>query len=218
MSKLNVGTNLRQALAGADIFIEAVVENREVKQDLFVQVEKLAARGIVLVTNTSSMRLSDLGEKLERPHLLGGLHFLSPVPAMKIVEVVKSEKTADSVAERLEKFGKSLDKVTILCKDTPGFVINRMILPLLNSAHVLVDENVASPEAIDLASKIGMNLPLGLLSLSDLIGLDTIRNANIEMMKYNVMELRPSKTLDRLVEEHRLGQKTGRGFFEYTAK
>jgi 3-hydroxyacyl-CoA dehydrogenase len=219
MSKLNVGTNLKQSLAGADLFIEAVVENREIKQDLFEKVEKLAPRGIILVTNTSSMRLSDLGAKLERPHLLGGLHFLSPVPAMKIVEVIKSDRTANEVATRLEAFGKTLDKVTILCKDTPGFVINRMILPLLNSSHVLVDENVASPEAIDIASKIGMNLPMGLLSLSDLIGLDTIRNANNEMMKYDgIMELRPSKTLDRLVEEGKLGRKSGKGFFDYTSK
>jgi 3-hydroxyacyl-CoA dehydrogenase len=116
------------------------------------------------------MRLVDLGEKLKRPELLGGLHFFSPVPSMKIVEVIKSEKTSDNVINRLEAFGKSLDKTTIICKDSPGFLINRMILPLLNISHVLVDENVASPESIDIASKLGMNLPLGLLTLrSDIL-------------------------------------------------
>ncbi|KAI6175672.1 Hydroxyacyl-coenzyme A dehydrogenase, mitochondrial-like isoform X2 [Aphelenchoides bicaudatus] len=219
MSRLHVGTDLKDALVGADLFIEAVIENREIKQDLFAEVEQLGPNGIVLVTNTSSMRLSDLGEKLQRPENLGGLHFFSPVPAMKVVEVVKSEKTADDVAQRLDDFGKSLGKVTILCKDTPGFVINRMVLPLLNISHTLVDEGVASLESIDLASKLGMNLPLGLLSLSDMIGLDTIWNANKEMMNYEgVMDLKPVKCLDRLVAQGKLGRKSGCGFFDYKKK
>lgn len=116
LSLLHIGTDLKQALIEADIFIEAVIENREIKQSLFAEVERLGEPDIVLVTNTSSMRLIDLGEKLKNPERLGGLHFLSPVPAMKIVEVVRSEKTSGEIIERLDAFGRSLDKVTILCK------------------------------------------------------------------------------------------------------
>ncbi|KAI6214068.1 Hydroxyacyl-coenzyme A dehydrogenase, mitochondrial [Aphelenchoides besseyi] len=216
LAKLHTSTDLRSAVASADLFIEAIVENKTTKQDLLEEVENAARPGTVLVTNTSSLKLSDVGAKLSNPQYLGGLHFLSPVAATKLVEVVKADFTLPDVSDRLQCFAESLGKTTILCKDSPGFVFNRLMIPLLNMAHCLVDDGIASCEDIDVATKVGMNLPMGILSLSDLIGLDTIANANKEAQSYGVMDLKTSHTLNSLVANNCLGRKTGKGFFDYS--
>ncbi|KAI1730477.1 3-hydroxyacyl-CoA dehydrogenase, NAD binding domain-containing protein [Ditylenchus destructor] len=220
LSKLSISTEIETSVLRADLVIEAIVENLKTKQDLFRQVESAAPSHALLATNTSSLKVGDIGNYLQRKHNFGGLHFFNPVPKMPLLEVIATDDTSTESLSRFLQFGKSIGKTTVPCKDIPGFIANRILIPMQREALNLVDRNMATPEDVDLACTTGLGLPLGPFRILDIIGLDTTRNI-IQSLAENYPEefnTKPSPTLDRLVAEGKLGRKTGEGFYKYKSK
>jgi 3-hydroxybutyryl-CoA dehydrogenase len=199
-----------------DLAIEAVFEDVEVKRQVFQELDKHCKAECILASNTSSISITLLASYTKRPGKVIGLHFFNPAPVMKLVEVVLGEWTSPETLETALKFVESLGKVPVKVKDTPGFIVNRLIIPFINEAAQMVMEGVAKPEDIDTACKLGLNHPIGPLALADLIGLDVIQ-AIMETLyretgdpKYRVCPL-----IRRMVRAGLLGRKSGRGFYNY---
>ncbi|CAK5086532.1 unnamed protein product [Meloidogyne enterolobii] len=220
LKNIAVSTNVAEAVSKADLVIEAIVENVEVKQNLLDRVENAVKSGTILATNTSSLKLADIAANLKHKELFGGLHFFNPVPVMKLLEVVKFDQTSEDTFQRLMKFGKDIGKVTVVCKDTPGFIVNRLLVPYMLEAIRMFDRGDASKEDIDLAMKLGAGYPMGPFQLSDYVGLDTTQFiVKGWHEKYpNEPLFQPIATLDKLVAEGKLGVKSGEGFYKYSKK
>ena len=203
-------------LAGCDLIIEAIVENVEVKTKLFTQLDELLAPDAIICTNTSSLCVIELAAKTKRPNRVAGLHFFNPVPIMKLVEVVKTIATTQDVIDALFVFSKKLGKEPILAQDTPGFVVNRLLIPYLLYAIRCYEGGLASKEDIDKGMKLGCGYPMGPLELLDFVGLDTtyfIANIMFDEFKDPAMAAPP--LLKRMVLAGRFGRKSGKGFYEY---
>uniref|UniRef100_A0A914MD45 3-hydroxyacyl-CoA dehydrogenase n=1 Tax=Meloidogyne incognita TaxID=6306 RepID=A0A914MD45_MELIC len=220
LKNIALSTNVAEAVSKADLVIEAIVENVEVKQNLLDRVENAVKSGTILATNTSSLKLADIAANLKHKELFGGLHFFNPVPVMKLLEVVKFDQTSEDTFQRLMKFGKDIGKVTVVCKDTPGFIVNRLLVPYMLEAIRMFDRGDASKEDIDLAMKLGAGYPMGPFQLSDYVGLDTTQFiVKGWHEKYpNEPLFQPIATLDKLVAEGKLGVKSGEGFYKYSKK
>uniref|UniRef100_A0A915MW50 3-hydroxyacyl-CoA dehydrogenase n=1 Tax=Meloidogyne javanica TaxID=6303 RepID=A0A915MW50_MELJA len=188
LKNIALSTNVAEAVSKADLVIEAIVENVEVKQNLLDRVENAVKSGTILATNTSSLKLADIAANLKHKELFGGLHFFNPVPVMKLLEVVKFDQTSEDTFQRLMKFGKDIGKVTVVCKDTPGFIVNRLLVPYMLEAIRMFDRGDASKEDIDLAMKLG---------------------AGWHEKYPNEPLFQPIATLDKLVAEGKLGVKSG---------
>jgi 3-hydroxybutyryl-CoA dehydrogenase len=207
-----------EEFADADLAIEAVVEVMAVKQDAFRRLDGILPPGAMLATNTSSLSITELAQVTKRPDRVVGLHFFNPAPVMKLIEVVRGEDTSDATVEEAVALARSLGKEPVVVqKDTPGFIVNRVLMPLFIEAIRILEEGIASPEDIDKAVKLGLNHPMGPLQLADLTGLDV----DLNVMDYLFDETKDSRfaaplTLRRLVRAGRLGRKTGRGFYEYS--
>jgi 3-hydroxybutyryl-CoA dehydrogenase len=207
-----------EEFAGADLAIEAVVEVMAVKQDAFRRLDGILPPGAMLATNTSSLSITELAQATKRPERVVGLHFFNPAPVMKLIEVVRGEDTSEATVEEAVALARSLGKEPVVVqKDTPGFIVNRVLMPLFIEAIRILEEGIASPEDIDKAVKLGLNHPMGPLQLADLTGLDV----DLNVMDYLFDETKDSRfaaplTLRRLVRAGRLGRKTGRGFYEYS--
>lgn len=199
-----------------DIIIEAAVENMEIKQTIFKQLDLIAPEHAILATNTSSLPITEIAAVTKRPEQVIGMHFMNPVPVMKLVEVIRGLATSDEVYEKVEQMAIQLDKKPVEVNDFPGFVSNRILLPMINEAIYALYEGVASKEAIDDVMKLGMNHPMGPLTLADFIGLDTclyimeILHEGLGDSKY-----RPCPLLRKYVAAGWLGKKSGRGFYIY---
>lgn len=199
-----------------DIVIEAAVENMEVKQSIFKQLDLIAPEHAILASNTSSLPITEIAAVTNRPEKVIGMHFMNPVPVMKLVEVIRGLATSDEVYESVEQMAIQLDKKPVEVNDFPGFVSNRILLPMINEAVYALYEGVASKEAIDDVMKLGMNHPMGPLTLADFIGLDTclyimeILHEGLGDSKY-----RPCPLLRKYVAAGWLGKKSGRGFYIY---
>lgn len=203
-------------LAGCDLIIEAIVENVEVKTKLFTQLDELLAPNAIICTNTSSLCVIELAAKTKRPNRVAGLHFFNPVPIMKLVEVVKTIATTQDVIDTLFAFAKQLGKEPILAQDTPGFVVNRLLIPYLLYAIRCYEGGLASKEDIDKGMKLGCGYPMGPLELLDFVGLDTtyfIANIMFDEFKDPAMAAPP--LLKRMVLAGRYGRKSGKGFYDY---
>jgi 3-hydroxybutyryl-CoA dehydrogenase len=203
-------------LAGCDLIIEAIVENVEVKTKLFTQLDELLAPHAIICTNTSSLCVIELAAKTKRPNRVAGLHFFNPVPVMKLVEVVKTIATTQDVIDALFAFSKKLGKEPILAQDTPGFVVNRLLIPYLLYAIRCYEGGLASKEDIDKGMKLGCGYPMGPLELLDFVGLDTtyfIANIMFDEFKDPAMAAPP--LLKRMVLAGRFGRKSGKGFYDY---
>ncbi len=202
--------------ADADIVIEAIVESMAVKEELFTALDKMCPPHTILASNTSSLPITSIAAVTGRPEKVIGMHFMNPVPVMKLVEIIRGLATADETYKVVENLTKELDKVPVEVNDFPGFVSNRVLLPMINEAVYCLMEGVAKPEAIDNVMKLGMNHPMGPLELADLIGLDTclsimeVLHEGLGDSKYRACPL-----LRKYVAAGWLGRKTGRGFYEY---
>jgi len=211
-------TTAVEDLAGADMVIEAAVENMDLKLELFAKLDRLMKAGAVLASNTSSLSLTRLAAATGRPDKVVGMHFFNPVPLMKLVEVIRALQTSDETHALADEFARRLGKVPVSVKDSPGFVVNRMLVPMINEAVFLLYEGVASAEEIDEAMKLGANHPIGPLALADMIGVDVCYFVmQILLEEFGDSKYRPCPLLKQMVGAGRLGRKTGRGFFDYSA-
>ena len=203
-------------LAGADVVIEAVVEDLELKRDLLRDVAHVVGEKALIATNTSALAVADLAAAVPAPERVGGLHFFNPAPVMKLVEVVEAVATAPETTRALEALARRIGKEPVGTKDRPGFLVNRLLMPYLNQVVQDYDDGLASAEDLDAALELGLGYPMGGLKLLDLVGLDVHRNATAAAWEQTRdPHLVPPPLLERMVAAGRLGRKSGRGFYDY---
>lgn len=215
INRIKTTTNLED-MSEAELVIEAVVEKEDVKRDVFSKLDKITKENVILASNTSSISITKLSKATNRPDKVIGMHFFNPVPVMKLVEVVKGFLTSDEVVNKIVEVSKSLEKVPIVVKDYPGFISNRVLMPMINEAIFALQEGIADKEGIDNIMKLGMNHPMGPLQLADLIGLDVVLDIlNVLYENFKDPKYRPAPLLVKMVEAGYLGRKTKKGFYEY---
>ena len=208
----------KTSAADADLVVEAIPEIPELKFSTFAELDSICKPEAILASNTSSISINAIADATNRPDRVIGMHFMNPVPVMKLVEIINGQETSSEVTELVVEASERMGKVPLACNDSPGFVSNRILCPMINEAILALEEGVAEPEAIDGIMKLGMNHPIGPLALADLIGLDTIlhiMNVLHEGFEGNP-KYAPSDLLKNMVTEGKLGRKSGQGFYNYS--
>jgi 3-hydroxybutyryl-CoA dehydrogenase len=215
LKNVTASTDLQDA-KNVELIIEAAVENMEIKTKIFSQLDEIAPEHAILASNTSSLPITEIAAATKRPEKVIGMHFMNPVPVMKLVEIIRGLATADEVYQTIEDITKTLKKVPVEVNDFPGFVSNRILMPMINEAIFTLYEGVATKEAIDEVMKLGMNHPMGPLTLADFIGLDTCLYIMETLHEgFGDDKYRPCPLLRKYVKAGWLGKKTGRGFYVY---
>lgn len=215
MSRISSSTD-RTSAYGADLVVEAIPEIPELKFSTFSELDSICKKGAILASNTSSISINEIASHTNRPDRVIGMHFMNPVPIMKLVEIINGSETDPEVTAAVLEASERMGKTPLECNDSPGFVSNRILCPMINEAILTLQEGVAEPEAIDGIMKLGMNHPIGPLALADLIGLDTV--LHIMGVLHDGLgdeKYAPAPLLVEMVESGRLGRKSGHGFYEY---
>ena len=215
LAKISTSTS-REDCRDVDLVIEAVPEILDLKLTIFKELDSICQPDCILASNTSSISISEIASATNRPDKVIGMHFMNPVPIMKLVEIINGSKTSESTNQKIVSAAEKMGKIALSCNDSPGFVSNRILCPMLNEAILTLQEGVAEPEAIDGIMKLGMNHPIGPLALSDLIGLDTVLHImNVLHEGLGDDKYAPAELLISMVDEGKLGRKTGEGFYKY---
>jgi 3-hydroxybutyryl-CoA dehydrogenase len=217
LQNITTQTSLTEGVRQASLVVEAATENKEVKLALFKSLDAAAPSDCVLATNTSSIPIQTIAAVTQRPEKVIGMHFMNPVPVMKLVEIITTTQTDRSVTDQIVSFSKELQKVPCVVNDYPGFIANRILMPMINEAICSLQEGVAGVTEIDTIMKLGMAHPMGPLQLADLIGLDVCLSImQVLHDGFKTDKYAPAKLLEQLVQEKKLGIKTGEGFYQYT--
>ena len=210
-----ITTGTKEICADCDLIIEAAIENMEIKKQTFKELDEICKADAIFATNTSSLSITEIGAGLKRPMI--GMHFFNPAPVMKLVEIIAGLHTPTEIVEKIKKVSEDIGKVPVQVEEAPGFVVNRILVPMINEAVGIYAEGVASVEGIDAAMKLGANHPIGPLALGDLIGLDVCL-AIMDVLYHETgdSKYRAHTLLRKMVRGKQLGQKTGKGFYDYT--
>jgi 3-hydroxybutyryl-CoA dehydrogenase len=212
-----VGTTDYGRLKGCDLVVEAATEDEALKRRILKDVDAVAGPGAIIASNTSSISITALAAATSRADRFVGLHFFNPVPMMALVEVIRGLQTTDATVDAMIAFAKRLGKTPVVVKNSPGFVVNRLLCPMINEAVFVLQEGIASPQDVDEAMKLGCNHPIGPLALADMIGLDVMLAVmEVFARDFGDAKYRPAPLLREMVAAGRLGRKTGRGFYTYT--
>ena len=215
LSRINYSTSMIE-VSDADLVIEAVPEILELKNSIFSKLDDICKPSTILASNTSSISIDKIANSTKRPELVIGMHFMNPVPLMRLVEIINGSKTSPEVNNLVVSAATKMGKVALSCNDSPGFVSNRILCPMLNEAILALEEGVAEPEAIDGIMKLGMNHPIGPLALADLIGLDTLLHIlGVLHDGFDNDKYKPAELLVEMVSNGHLGRKSGKGFYDY---
>ena len=216
LSNIQTSTSIEKGVVHADLVIEAATENAEIKKKIFASLDQYAKPACILATNTSSISIAQLAAATKRPTLVIGMHFMNPVPIMKLVEIINGNATAASVTDTIVALTKKIDKIPCVVKDAPGFIANRILMPMINEAIHAFSEGISDAATIDQIMKLGMAHPMGPLQLADYIGLDVCKNIMTIMEEgFNNSKYAPAALLVKMVEQGKLGVKTGEGFYKY---
>ena len=215
LSSIELSTDIN-SFASCDLVIEAIKEDLNLKKNIFNQLDKICKTACILATNTSSISINKLAESTARSDKVIGMHFMNPVPVMKLVEVIKGQNTSSETLDLILSVSEKLDKIPVQCNDSPGFVSNRILMPMINEAAHCYSEGVADALSIDSIMKLGMGHPMGPLKLADLIGVDVcVFILNVLFDELKDVKYKPSDILLKMVDNNELGKKTGKGFYNY---
>jgi len=217
LGRLQTGTNLKQALASANLVVEAATENKALKFKIFKELDEWAPADCILASNTSSISITEIAAQTNRPDKVIGMHFMNPVPVMKLVEIIRGYSTSDEVCAQIVEVSTSLQKIPVACNDYPGFVANRILMPMINEAIISLHEGVAGVQEIDAIMKLGMAHPMGPLQLADFIGLDVCLSIlNVLYDGLGNPKYAPCPLLVNMVNAGKMGVKSKEGFYDYS--
>jgi len=217
LEKIKCYTSIKNAVSQSDLVIEAATENTKTKLNIFKKIDKECPRKTILASNTSSISITQIAEITGRPKQVIGMHFMNPVPIMKLVEVIRGKHTSNNTTNKIMELSKKLNKIPVEVNDAPGFVANRILMPMINEAIITLEDNVSGVDEIDTVMKLGMSHPMGPLQLADFIGLDVCLSIlNVMYDGFNNKKYKPCNLLIDMVNKNQLGVKTKEGFYDYS--